>query len=384
METNNPIYLDNNATTRCDPRVVEKMLPFFTETYGNPANGYHLQGRIASRAIENAREEIAKLIGAHSYEIFFTSGATESNNLAIFGLAKIAKNSSRNHVITSKIEHKAVLLPCKQLLEDHFLADFLEVNDQGEVNPASVENALNRSTLLVTIHLANNEIGTIQPIKNLAEITHRVGAFLHTDAAQAIGKIPVDVNDLGVDLLSISAHKLYGPKGIGALYIRGGLKSIPITPIFHGGGQEKGLRSGTSNVPAIVGFGEAARLCAINLINEYKKIAHLRDEFEQELASLVPGLVINAKKANRLPNTSNITFPKVDADALLLNLTDVMLSTGSACNSGAMEPSHVLQALGLTREAAQRTIRASLGRFTTLEEIHSAVEKIVQTYKLLA
>jgi cysteine desulfurase len=376
----NSIYLDNNATTPCDPRVVEKMLPYFSEIYGNPANGYHFQGRNAAKAIDKARGQIAQLIGAQPYEIIFTGGATESNNLAIFGISRFSTNSFRNRLVTSQIEHKAVLYPCKVLKEDNKDVVFISVSSEGEINLQELLDSINEKTLLVSIHLANNEIGTIQPIHEIAEYAHSVGAWVHTDAAQAIGKIPIHVDELGVDLLSMSAHKLYGPKGIGALYIRGGTKAIPLAPMFYGGGQEFGLRPGTSNVSSIVGFGEAAQLCAHNLDVENSRIQRLRDHFEESLLSCIPGLVINGKNSNRLPNTSSLTFPDIDADALLLNISDVMLGTGSACNSGALEPSHVLQAIGVSREAAQRTIRASFGRFNSEEQVQIAINSIVQSY----
>ena len=376
----NSIYLDNNATTPCDPRVVEKMLPYFSEIYGNPANGYHIQGRTAAKAVDKAREQIAQLIGAQPYEIIFTGGATESNNLAIFGISRFSKNSFRNRLVTSKIEHKAVLYPCKVLKEDNKDVVFISVSSAGEINLQETIGSITEKTFLVSVHLANNEIGTIQPIHEITEHAHSVGALVHTDAAQAVGKIPVHVDELGVDLLSMSAHKLYGPKGIGALYIRGGTKAIPFSPMFYGGGQEFGLRPGTSNVPSIVGFGEAAQLCAHNLGVENSRILRLRDEFEESLLSRIPGLVINGKNTNRLPNTSSLTFPDVDADALLLNLSDVMLGTGSACNSGALEPSHVLQAIGVSREAAQRTIRASFGRFNSEEQVQIAINSIAHSY----
>lgn len=376
----NIIYLDNNATTPCDPRVVKKMLPYLTEIYANPSNGYHRLGRQAAKAVEIAREQIANLIGAQPYEIFFTSGATESNNLAIFGTTRFLKSGIRNRIVTSIIEHKAVLLPCKVLADEHFDVVHIPVTHQGEINLEAMRESIDETTLLVSIQLANNEIGTVQPIREITEYAHKMGALVHTDAAQAVGKISVNVNDLGVDLLSISAHKLYGPKGIGALYIRGGIKAITVTPLFFGGGQEAGLRSGTLNVSSIVGFGEAAQICIENLIYEHRQIQNMRDTFEQDLLSRIPGLVINAKNASRLPNTSSITFPDVDADVLLLNLSNVMLSTGSACNSGAIEPSHVLQAVGLSREAAQRTIRASIGRFNSEEQIQIAVDSISNVY----
>lgn len=375
-----PIYLDNNATTPCDPRVLEKMLPFFTEVYGNPANGYHKQGRDAAKAIETAREQVASLIGAQPYEIIFTAGATESNNLAILGTARVHPVNPRKQIITSKIEHKAVLNPFKKLSDKGFDPVFLTVDRNGVIVLDEAIRAINENTLLASIHLANNEIGTIQPIKELTELAHQVGAIVHCDAAQGVGKIPVDVEELGVDLLSLSAHKFYGPKGIGALYIRGGSRHIPLEPLAYGGGQEHDIRSGTSNVPGIVGLGEAARICQGSVIEEGKRIQVLRDMLEEKLRSAIPGFVVNAFGANRLPNTSSLSFPQVEADALLLNLPELMLGTGSACNSGAMEPSHVLEAIGLSREMSHRTIRSSLGRFTSKDQIEYTVQKITAAY----
>lgn len=377
------IYLDYNATTPCDPRVVEKMLPYFTEIYGNPSNGYHMQGRKSSKAVEKAREQIATLIGAKPPEIIFTSGASESNNLALFGFTRRKINGSRNRIISSKIEHKAVLIPCKKLEGEGFIVNFLPVNSQGLVEIYQAKKEIDDQTLIVSIHLANNEIGTIQAISEISKIAHQFGALIHCDAAQAIGKIPVNVDELGVDMLSISAHKFYGPKGVGALYIRGGLRNIPLDPIIYGGGQENGIRSGTTNVPGIVGFGEAARICSIDTLIEMKQINTLRNELEENLKNQIPGILINAEKTIRLPNTSSFIFPLIEADALLLNLQSVMLGTGSACNSGTIEPSHVLQAIGISREEAHRTIRASLGRFTTQEQIAQATDHIVKTYMTL-
>ncbi len=379
----NGVYLDNNATTPCDPRVVEKMLPYFSEVYGNPSNGYHLQGRMAAKAVDKAREQIAELINAQPYEIFFTGGASESDNLAIFGIIRKPNRNSRNRIVSSKIEHKAILNPCKKLGEEGYDVSLLPVDSQGVIKIDHAKKEINNQTLLVSLHLANNEIGTIQPIKEIADIAHEFGATIHSDAAQAVGKIPVNVEDLGIDMLSISAHKFYGPKGIGALYIKGGLKNISLEPIIYGGGQEKGLRSGTTNVPAIIGFGEAAEICKNELSEELKKISSLRNLLEEELISRIPDIVINAQKTNRLPNTSSIIIPGIEADALVLNLVNVMMGTGSACNSGAIEPSHVLQAIGISREAASRTIRASLGRFNTREQILQAVKDITSTYKNL-
>lgn len=364
-----PIYLDYNATTPCDIRVVEKMLPFFNEIYGNPANGLHAQGRMSAKAVDEAREQVANIINARSGEIVFTSGATESNNLALLGTARMLRNGKRARIVTSAIEHKAVLLPCEKLKDEGFDVIFLPVDKNGMVILEEARQAINDDTLLVSIQGANNEIGTLQPIKELVEFAHQHGAFFHCDAAQAVGKISINVDDWGVDLLSISAHKLYGPKGVGALYLRGGSNSIPMVPIWYGGGQENGLRSGTTNVPGIVGFGEACSLFMVGLEEDYERIRKMRNDIEDRLTAQFPSIIINGKGAERLPNTSSLTFPGADADALILNAPEIMIGTGSACTSGAIEPSHVLTAMGISRENASATIRISLGRFNDQEEV---------------
>ena len=372
------IYLDYNATTPCDPRVVEKMLPYFTEIYGNPANGFHKQGKLSAKAVDEAREQVADLIGARSQEIVFTSGATESDNLAILGSARIHRGEKRNRIVTSAVEHKAVLLACKKLQEEGFDVVFLPVDKEGRVLLDKAKDAINENTLLVSVQGANNEIGTIQPIAQLAELAHKNGAVIHCDAAQTVGKIPVSVEEWDVDLLSMSAHKLYGPKGIGALYIRGGSNALPLEPIWYGGGQENGLRSGTMNVPSIVGFGEACKICVTELPKESVRICKMRDNLESELLSQSALLIINGSNVIRLPNTSSLTFPGIDADALILNAPEIMIGTGSACTSGAIEPSHVLTAIGLSREDANATIRVSMGRYTLDNQIDRIVSEIVQ------
>ena len=376
MSIDTAIYMDYNATTPCDPRVVEKMLPFFGQLYGNPANGMHIQGRLAARAVDDAREQVAALIGARPGEIIFTAGATESDNLAILGLAHAPLRETRRKIVTSAVEHKAVLLPCERLQAKGFELVVLPVDNLGRVSMAAAEQAIDEETLLVTVQAANNEIGTLQPIGEIANLAHKFGAYLHCDAAQVVGKMPVDLqaDDWQADLLSASAHKLYGPKGVGALYVRSGSQAAPIDPLQWGGGQERGLRPGTTNVPAIVGFGEACRIAAGELIDEAPRIGRLRDMLERNLLTAIPALHINALGAERLPNTSSLVFPGIDADALLLNLPEVMMGTGSACSSGAVEPSHVLQAVGLSREDAFSTIRASLGRFTREEDVARACE----------
>jgi len=362
------------------------MLPYFSEVYGNPATGLHIQGRKAARAIDEAREQVAVLINCRPGEIIFTGGATESNNLAILGLARANRHSARTRIVTSAVEHKAVLLPCRRLQEEGYELVMLPVDRQGRISIEAAEAAINDQTLLVSVQAANNEVGTIQPIAQIAEIAHRHGAIIHCDAAQAVGKIPIDLTsqDWSVDLLSISAHKLYGPKGVGALFIRNGPHSYHIEPLLYGGGQESGLRSGTANVPGIVGFGEACRICKAELEEESRRIAGLRDSFEQALLATLPSLKINARRGPRLPNTSSLTFPGIDADALLLSLPEVMMGTGSACSSGAPEPSHVLLAMGLSRAEASSTVRASLGRFTTASQIERATKLIVAAVQKLS
>jgi cysteine desulfurase len=377
-----PIYLDYNATTPCDPRVVEAMLPYFTEIYGNPANGFHVLGRKAAQAVENARQQVASLVDAQPFEIIFTSGATESNHLAILVSATFAP-VERRKVITCSIEHKAVLAPCKKLEQQGFEVVVLPVDKNGVVSLADLENALDSNTFLVSIQAANNEIGTLQSIESITDLAHSYGALVHTDAAQAAGKIPCSVLKWKIDLLSLSAHKMYGPKGIGALYIRGGKKLIPLQPLILGGGQEKGLRSGTSNVPAIVGFGTACEIAAMEMPDEQRRLQALRDELEQELQRVVPMIKINAQGAPRLPNTINFTIEGVEADSLLLRLPSLMMSVGSACASGAPEPSHVLQAIGLTRDQARCSARISLGRMNSSADIPFIVHQIKDAVKSL-
>ena len=373
------IYLDHHATTPCDPRVVEAMLPFFTQHFGN-ASSTHEAGREAADAVEAARSQVAQLLGARSKEIVFTSGATESNNLAILGLAR-AFGSKRRRIVTTPVEHKAVLGPCRELEKEDFDLVVLPVDRTGIVDLAAAE-AINQSTLLVSIQAANHEIGTIQPVREIAALAHAQGAFVHCDAAQAVGKTPLDVNEWGVDLLSLSAHKMYGPKGIGALYVRGG-RRLGLAPLAFGGGQENELRPGTLNVPAIVGLGEACRLCCEGMEAEAARLSQLRDNFEAQLLAAIPNLKRNGDLQNRLPHNSSLTFPGIEADALLANLTSLALSTGSACTSGAIEPSQVLSAISLPRNEAYSTVRVGLGRGTTGEEVEVAAKKIATAFERL-
>jgi cysteine desulfurase len=373
---NDPIYLDNNATTPCDPAVVVAMLPYFSEWYGNAATGLHPQGRKAARAIDVAREQTAVLLNARPVEIIFTSGATESNNLAILGLGRRAAGGQRKRIVTTAVEHKAVLEPCHALAALGYEVIVLPVDTAGRVDLTAAQTAINEHTLLVTVQAANNEIGTVQPVAQLAALAHAVGALVHCDAAQAVGKIPVDILAWDVDLLSLSAHKFYGPKGVGALYIRNGPRAISLEPLTYGGGQERSVRSGTSNVPGIVGLGAAAQLCTTLLPEESQRIGAMRAALESQLLAASPGAWVNGAYAERLPNTVSLTLPGVEVDALLLSLPNVMMGVGSACSTGALEPSHVLQAIGLNRSDASSTVRLSLGRFNVLSEIQSAVAQI--------
>lgn len=384
------IYLDYHATTPCDPRVVEAMLPFFGITFGNASSTLHSTGREALTAVDKARAQVAALIGARPGEIVFTSGATESNNLALLGLARgmarvaeMKGNPVRRRIVTSPTEHKAVLEPCHQLEKEGFELVQLPVDRAGLVSVDGAERAITDDTLLVSIQMANNEIGTIQPLTELAGLAHNKGALVHTDAAQAVGKIGIDVGVCDIDLLSLSAHKVYGPKGVGALYIRGGISSLPIQPLVFGGGQERDLRPGTLNVPGIVGLGAACRLCMDVLPSEATHVGKLRDKLESVLMYRIPGVQRNGFLGARLPGNSSLTFPGIEAEALIANIPEIALSTGSACTSGAPEPSYVLTAIGLSREAAYSTLRIGLGRFTTEEEVSYASTAIVQAAERL-
>lgn len=371
------IYLDNHATTPCDPRVIEAMLPYFSERFANPSSEIHRMGRDARQAVEKARSQVANLIGAEPEEIFFTSSATESNNLAILGVVRAHPNTSRKAIVTLPIEHKSVLAPCQALAKEGYVLVLLNVDNCGCVTHQIARDGVASDSLIVSIQAANNEIGTIQNIRTLAEITHEMEAIFHCDAAQAVGKIPVNVNDWGVDLLSISAHKMYGPKGVAALYVRGGPSHSPIAPIMHGGDQESGFRPGTLNVPSIIGFGEACRIAMEGMADESKRVAAMRDCLEAELLRAIPGLKRNGDLVNRLPNNSSLTFPGVDAEALIMSMPELALSTGSACNSGAQEPSYVLKTVGLSHDDANSTLRIGLGRFNVDSDVSTTVAMLL-------
>jgi len=367
------IYLDHNATTPIRPEVLAAMLPYLTEEYGN-ASSIHAFGQSAREAVEQARASVAALVGARAADIMFTSGGTESNNHAILG-AVAASPGSAKHVITSAIEHVAVLDPCRHLAANGAELTILPVDRQGLVNPEDVRAAMRPGTSLITIMLANNEIGTIQPIEEIGKIAREKGIAFHVDAVQAAGKIPIQVERLGVDLLSISAHKFCGPKGVGALYIRKGTK---LKPLLYGGHSERDRRPGTEDVAAIAGMGKAAELALAGLQSDSERVRALRDRLERELLSRVPHAWVNAALAPRVPNTSNITFPFIEGESMViaLDLKGVACSTGAACSSGAVEPSHVLMAIGLAPEDARATLRLSLGHQTTEEEIDFALETI--------
>ena len=370
----NRIYLDHAATTPVSSRVLEAMLPFFCECWGN-ASAVYATGREARKAVENARKQTAQAIGAQPQEILFTSGGTESDNLAIRGAANALRHKGR-HIITTAIEHHAVLNTCKTLEKEGFEVTYLQPDPTGRIAPESLVPALREDTILVSVMTANNEIGTLQPIRELAETVKAQGALFHTDAVQAVGAVPVDVEETGVDLLSLSAHKFYGPKGAGALYVRRGTR---LDPILTGGKQERGLRGGTENVPAVVGLGAAIGEAAANLGKNAEMTAALRDELERRILSRMKGVRVNGRIGERLPNNSSLTFENVDGEALLLrlDLAGVAASAGSACTSGSLESSHVLHAIGLSEAEARGTLRLTVGTDNTREEIARAADLVV-------
>ena len=367
-----PIYMDGHATTRVDPRVVAAMLPFFTDHYGNAASRHHRFGWRARDAVSGARAAVAKLIGASARELFFTSGATESNNLALKGVAEASRDRG-NHVVTLETEHRAVLDPCARLAQQGLRVSYLPVRADGLVTPAALEAALGPETVVVSIMMANNEIGVVQPVPDLARVARSRGVPLHTDAAQAAGFVPVDVEAAGVDLLSLTAHKLYGPKGVGALFVRRG---VAVAAMMDGGGHEAGLRSGTLNVPAIVGFGRAADLCREELAGEAVRLRGLRDQLWERLRRSLSGVTVNGSMTARLPHNLNVGIEGVNGEQLLAGLSDVAVSSGAACTSIRHESSHVLRALGLDDALARASIRFGLGRFNTEAEVDHVVDSL--------
>jgi cysteine desulfurase len=377
-----PVYFDNHATTPVDPRVLEAMLPYFTEKFGNAASRNHEFGWRAEEAVENARGQIARLINAHPKEIVFTSGATESDNLAIKGAAEVLR-AKGNHIITQVTEHKAVLDSCKHLEKYGYEITYLPVDKEGLIDLEDLARAISPKTILLSIMYANNEIGVIQPIEQIGKLAKKNKVLFHVDAVQAVGKIPVDVQKDGIDLLSISAHKLYGPKGVGALYVRRKNPRVQVAPMIDGGGHERGMRSGTLNVPGIVGLGKACEICQKEMAAESARLGRLRDKLKDTLESGLGNTAINGSIAHRLPNNLNIGFANVEGESLMMGINDVAVSSGSACTSAAIEPSYVLRALGVSEDLAHSSIRFGLGRFNTEEEVDYVAGRVIETVKRL-
>ncbi len=373
-----PIYLDHNATTPMDPRVLEAMIPYFTENFGNAASRNHSFGWHAEEAVDYAREQIAQLIGADAKEIIFTSGATEGDNLGIKGVYEMYA-SKGNHIITCTTEHKAVLDTCKHLEKLGAEVTYLDVQPDGLIDLKELEAAMRPTTILVAIMYANNEIGVIQPVKEISAIAKKHGALFFTDAVQAVGKIPVDVNADGIDLMAFTAHKMYGPKGVGALYVRRKNPRVKVTAQLDGGGHERGMRSGTLNVPGIVGFGKACELARLEMASDTARISKLRDKLENALKQIDESYV-NGNPAHRLPHVSNISFKYVEGEGLMMGFNqDIALSSGSACTSASLEPSYVLKALGLGDDLAHSSLRFGLGRYTTEEQIDFTIKAVTDT-----
>lgn len=373
-----PIYLDNNATTPMDPRVLEAMTPYFLEHFGNAASRNHPFGWEAEEAVDYAREQVAKLIGADPKEIIFTSGATEGDNLAIKGVYEMYA-SKGNHIITATTEHKAVLDTCKHIEKSGGEVTYLQVSAEGLIDLKELEAAIKPTTILIAIMYANNEIGVVMPIKEISAIAKKHGVLLFTDGTQAVGKIPVDVNKDGIDLMAFTAHKMYGPKGVGALYVRRKNPRVKVTAQMDGGGHERGMRSGTLNVPGIVGFGKACEICMQDMEEDTKRISKLRDHLETELLKLEEAYV-NGSREHRLPHVANISFKHVEGEGLLMGFNkNIALSSGSACTSASLEPSYVLKALGLGDDLAHSSLRFGLGRFTTDEQIEYTIKAISET-----
>jgi cysteine desulfurase len=373
-----PIYMDNHATTPLDPRVLEAMLPYFTEKFGNAASRNHSFGWQAEEAVDKARDQIANLVGAKGKEIIFTSGATESSNLAIKGIVEFYKDKG-NHIITCVTEHKATLDSCKALERSGKASvTYLPVDRYGMVSPDDVANAITDKTVLITIMFANNEIGTIHPIRAIGKIAKEKGIIFHCDAVQAVGKVPVNVEDCGIDLMSISAHKIYGPKGVGALYTRAKAPRVRLTPIIDGGGHERGMRSGTLNVTGIVGLGAACELSAKEMSEESRRLIDLRSKLHAGIFERLDEVYLNGHPTERLPGNLNVSFAYVEGESLLMGLNDIAVSSGSACTSATLEPSYVIRALGVSDDLAHSSIRFGLGRFNTEEEIDYVTAKVVR------
>lgn len=377
-----PIYLDHNATTPCDPRVVEAMIPYFTNSFGNAASRNHPFGWVAEEAVDNARDEVAKLIGADPKEIIFTSGATEGDNLALKGVFEMYA-SKGNHLITCNIEHKAVLDTCKHIEKEGGEVTYLKVKDNGLIDLAELEAAIKPNTILIAIMYANNEIGTVMPMKEISAIAKKKGVLVFSDATQAVGKIPVDVNKDGIDLLAFSAHKMYGPKGVGALYVRRKNPRVKVTAQIDGGGHERGMRSGTLNVPGIVGFGKACEIARTEMAEETERVSKLRDKLQNALLQIEESY-LNGDKEHKLPHVTNISFKYVEGEGLMMGFNkNIAVSSGSACTSASLEPSYVLKALGLGDDLAHSSLRFGLGRFTTEDQIDYTIEQVTNTVNKL-
>jgi cysteine desulfurase len=376
-----PIYMDYNATTPVDPRVLQAMLPYFCNMFGNASSANHKYGWEAEEAVSKGRKSVADLIGASPKEIVFTAGSTEANNIAIKGVAEVYSGKG-NHIITCTTEHKAVLETCHHLEDKGFEVTYLNVDEEGLIDIDELKNSINDKTILVSIMAANNEIGTIQPVEEIGKICKGSGVLFHTDATQAVGKIPLNVEEMNIDLMSISAHKFYGPKGVGALYIRSKNPRAKVSKQMHGGSQEKGLRSGTLNVPGIVGLGKACEISMHEMEWEMERHIKFRDKIIDSLLSL-ENVYLNGHRTKRITNNINLSFGFIDIDALLGEMNDIAVSTGSACTSASIEPSHVLSAIGRSNELARSSLRISFGRFTTEEEIDYVINKLISSVEKL-
>jgi cysteine desulfurase len=380
-EPRKPVYLDYQATTPMDPRVLDAMMPYFIEKFGNPHSRNHTHGWEAEQAVEKSRQQVAELIGADEREIVFTSGATESNNLAIAGVARFYKDR-KNHIVTVATEHKCVLDTCRHLEQEGFEITYLPVQQNGLVDLDHLRQAITPKTVLVSVMAVNNEIGVIQPLKEIGKICREKGAFFHTDAAQAFGKIPLDVNEMNIDLMSISGHKIYGPKGIGALFVRRKPR-VRMIALIHGGGQERGFRSGTLPTPLCVGLGEAAAIAKREMAQETVRMTMLRDRFYDSVKKRLPEVYLNGDLTSRIPGNLNLSFAYVEGEGLMMGIKDLSVSSGSACTSASLEPSYVLRAIGVGEELAHTSLRIGFGRFTTEDEVDYAADRIVEAVQKL-
>ena len=377
-----PIYLDYNATTPTDPRVVEAMLPFFTEIYGNAASRNHSFGWTAEQGVSKARNIIGEAIGATGKEIVFTSGATESDNMAVLGVAEFYQEKGK-HIITSPIEHKAVVDPCQALEQKGYEITFLDVDEHGRIDLKQLEASIREDTVLVSLMAGNNEIGTLNPLTEIGQMTRERGVLFHCDATQGVGKIPIDVEAMNIDLLSMTAHKIYGPKGIGALYVRRKKPRVRITPIMFGGGHERGFRSGTLNVPGIVGFGKAIELAMEEISSEAERQIGLRQHLYKRLTDELDYVFLNGHPTERLPNNLNLSFGYVEGESLMMGISEIAVSSGSACTSASLEPSYVLRSMGVGDDLAHSSVRFGFGRYTTMEEVNYAADKVIDAVKRL-